>query len=68
MANQANINPTPDVKAIRNIARIKRLEQALDKAKARGDVEKQASILAEYNRRIEEVRALKAALAEVDAG
>lgn len=63
MANSANINPTPEQKAVRTVARIPRLRQAL--AKEGISEERKASLQAELDRRIAEVSELKAALEAV---
>ena len=62
---QATINPTPEQKAIRNVARIKTLREAIAKAQAKGNAERVASLQAELDRRMSEVEELRAALAEV---
>ena len=62
---QATINPTPEQKAIRNVGRIKTLRTAIAKAEQKGNAERVASLNAELARRLDEVEALKAALAEV---
>lgn len=64
MANQADINATPDKKALRNVGRIHTLRQALEKAKT---PERRESLQAELDRRLAEVQSLREALDSVDA-
>ncbi len=63
---KAAINPGPEARALRNIGRIKTLRTAINKAESRGNAKKKASLQEELNRRLEEVRVLKEAIAEVD--
>ena len=62
MPNQATINPSADQSAIRNIARIRTLKAAIEKATARGNSERVAELTTELNRRMADVEALKAEL------
>lgn len=64
--SKAAINPAPEARALRNIGRIKTLRLAIDKAEGRGNSKKKASLQEELNRRLEEVRVLQEAIAEVD--
>jgi hypothetical protein len=59
---QATINPTSEAQAMRDVERIKTLRIALAKAKG----ERAESLQVELDRRLERVRSMKAALAEVD--
>ena len=59
---KAEINASKDVKAQRNVARCKRLKESIAKAKARGNKEREGSLQAELDRRldgIDELYALK---------
>jgi hypothetical protein len=60
----AILNATPGQAAARNVERIKTLDKALVKPGA--SAERKASLQAERDRRMDELRTLKAALAEVD--
>ncbi|PCI54140.1 MAG: hypothetical protein COB36_10640 [Alphaproteobacteria bacterium] len=61
---KGTINASPEVKALRNVGRIKTLRLNIAKRKSRGmDV---ASREEELSRRLAEVQALKDALAELD--
>jgi hypothetical protein len=62
MPYQASINATPEQKALRNVARIKTLRGAIEKHTARGNTEKVAELQAEHDRRMEEIKALRAEL------
>jgi hypothetical protein len=62
----ATINPSPEQRAIRTVERIKTLREAIPRAQAKGNDERVASLQAELDRRLAEVRDMKAALAEVD--
>jgi hypothetical protein len=64
---KALINPTPAEKAGRNMQRIRDLREIhIPKAQAKGNTERVASLQAELDRRLEEVRALKAELDAID--
>ena len=67
MANQAIINATPEQKAVRNVGRIKTLRAAIEKATDRKQAKRVKSLQKELDRRMSEVKAMKEALAEVDA-
>lgn len=64
MANQATVNASLEVKAIRNVGRIKTLRLAIDRA---NNPDRKASLKEELDRRIAEVEALRAALDALDA-
>lgn len=66
MANKATLNPGPEALAMRNVGRIERLKQAIAKAEANGNSERVESLQAELDRRMAEVRTLRAALDSVE--
>jgi hypothetical protein len=64
---KALINPSPAEKAGRNMQRIKDLRDVhIPRAEANGNTERAASLQAELDRRLEEVRALRAELDAID--
>jgi hypothetical protein len=67
MSGKATINATPEQRALRNVSRIKTLKQAIEKAKTRGQKDRVTSLKSELDRRLVEVRELRAALESVDA-
>ena len=64
---KALINPNPAEKAGRNVQRIRDLRQIhIPKAEAMGNTNRVASLQAELDRRLGEVRALRAELDAID--
>lgn len=58
----AEINPPPTSQAIRNVARIHRLREAIERTQ---NPDRQASLQAELDRRVAEAEQLKAALESI---
>jgi hypothetical protein len=64
---QGIVNPTGEQQAYRDVGRIATLREAIAKAETKNNAERVASLQEELDRRLDRVRAMKAALAEVDA-
>jgi hypothetical protein len=67
MSGKARINATPEQRALRNVTRILTLRKAIEKAKTRGQKDRVGSLKSELDRRLVEVRELRAALESIDA-
>lgn len=67
MTNKAKINASPAEKALRSLARCERLKESITKAESNGKTERAASLKAEFDGRMRELRELKSRLAVIDA-